>query len=478
MRGMTPELVAGVAVQIHALREWRVHAAHEDRRDHYRLALRDGRERQDVLIVLDGMFPFVACREAAPAPRAPTPLARRLRSILEGARLGGATAVPGERALVLRFRGRSGDHALHVELFGRHANWYLVDAGERVALTPRGDVAKRRGASESMPFVPVEPRGCAPPAPDASAATLRLAAIARDGDTLERVRTQVRRRLKRLEARTRKRIRGFEVMAARDGEAEDHQRRGELLRGAFHLLRPGQKVVRVPDYTVDPPDEVEVRVNPDLAPGEQVAACFRAARKCRRAAQEGRERLPAARDMLERLGAALAEIEEAADGDAIRKVLDARALPEVSVEISAAGSGRQPARARPWHAFVSCEGWRILVGKHARGNDELTLKQARPHDLFLHVRGASGSHVIVPTDRGKSVPKETLLDAAELACHFSERRASERNEVDYVERRYVRKPRGSPPGLVRLERARTLGVRRDDDRRTRLLASQAPPRRT
>jgi predicted ribosome quality control (RQC) complex YloA/Tae2 family protein len=114
------------------------------------------------------------------------------------------------------------------------------------------------------------------------------------------------------------------------------------------------------------------------------------------------------------------------------------------------------------------DGWPILVGKDARGNDQLTTRHAAPGDLFLHVRAASGSHVIVPTPRGKSVPKETLLDAAELACLYSSRARAEHNEVDYTERRHVRKPKGSPPGLVELLRARTLRVLRDDARRQRL----------
>lgn len=88
------------------------------------------------------------------------------------------------------------------------------------------------------------------------------------------------------------------------------------------------------------------------------------------------------------------------------------------------------------------------------------------------MRAAGGSHVVVPTPRGQSVPKETLLDAAELACLCSTRRDAEHNEVDYVERRYVRKPRGVPPGTVTLEREKTLRLRKDPARRERLLQTR------
>lgn len=115
------------------------------------------------------------------------------------------------------------------------------------------------------------------------------------------------------------------------------------------------------------------------------------------------------------------------------------------------------------------------MGRDARGNDELTLREARPWDLFLHVRGAGGSHVIVPTPRGKTVPKETLLDAAELACVFSARREAPRVEVDYAERRHVRKPRGAPPGLVQVDRSKTLTMHRNEGRRERLLRRDPAP---
>ena len=80
----------------------------------------------------------------------------------------------------------------------------------------------------------------------------------------------------------------------------------------------------------------------------------------------------------------------------------------------------------------------------------------------------------MPTPRGKTVPRETLLDAAELACHFSARRKAARNEVDYTPRRYVRKPKGSPAGLVALDRSKTLSLRLDEARRARLLAAREP----
>ncbi len=132
---------------------------------------------------------------------------------------------------------------------------------------------------------------------------------------------------------------------------------------------------------------------------------------------------------------------------------------------------RRPSRARPWREYRSIDGWRILVGRDAKGNDRLTTREARPHDRWLHVRGAAGSHVVVPTPPGKTVPLGTLLDAAELAVHFSDRRGAPRAEVDHVERRHVAKPRKAPPGTVVLQQAKTLLLESDPARRDRLLTT-------
>ncbi len=263
--------------------------------------------------------------------------------------------------------------------------------------------------------------------------------------------------------------------------AEELERKGELLRGAFHLLEPGLAAVVVPDYTQDPPQDVRIELDATKPPGEQVGHCFARARRLRRAAKEARSRHGDAPALLEALEAALERLDPSAQDDvdlaAFVETLPASVQADARNALRDPGEGsakKGPKTAQAWRSYTSADGWTILVGRDARANDELTLRKARPQDLFLHVRGATGSHVIVPTPRGKTVPRETLLDAAELACHFSVRRKAARNEVDYTPRRYVRKPKGSPAGLVALDRSKTLSLRHDEARRARLLAAREP----
>ncbi|HEX4446537.1 MAG TPA: NFACT RNA binding domain-containing protein, partial [Polyangiaceae bacterium] len=114
----------------------------------------------------------------------------------------------------------------------------------------------------------------------------------------------------------------------------------------------------------------------------------------------------------------------------------------------------------------------ILVGRGAADNDALTLRVARAHDLWLHAKEHTGAHVIVALDRGASCPPELLVEAAHLAAHFSDARDETIVDVQYTPRRYVRKPRGTPPGLVVVEREKVIVLRRDESTLRRLLAGE------
>ncbi|HEU0028301.1 MAG TPA: NFACT family protein [Ktedonobacterales bacterium] len=98
-----------------------------------------------------------------------------------------------------------------------------------------------------------------------------------------------------------------------------------------------------------------------------------------------------------------------------------------------------------------------LVGKNSRQNEEITFHQAAPNDLWLHIRGAAGSHVILKTG-GRPAPEEALREAAALAAWYSQLRSERDAQVDYTEARYVRHMKGGGPGLVTYERERAFRV--------------------
>ena len=114
----------------------------------------------------------------------------------------------------------------------------------------------------------------------------------------------------------------------------------------------------------------------------------------------------------------------------------------------------------------------IWVGRSDACNDHLTTRLARGNDLFFHLDGAPGSHVILRTAGRSDPPSEALLDACELAVHFSKQKNASRADVHIVPIKRVKKPKGAKPGLVYVTGGRTLTLRRDEKRLARLLASR------
>ena len=104
-------------------------------------------------------------------------------------------------------------------------------------------------------------------------------------------------------------------------------------------------------------------------------------------------------------------------------------------------------KSKPMH-FVSSDGIDIYVGKSNTQNDELTLKFAQPHNIWLHTKNTPGSHVIIDVNGLDELPDNTLLEAANLACCYSKAKEGTNVAVDYALRKFVRKPNGAKPGMV------------------------------
>lgn len=290
----------------------------------------------------------------------------------------------------------------------------------------------------------------------ADALEVRRAAIAK---TLERA-------LQRIERR-REAIRGDLGKIERADQIASQAQ--WLIAEAARAPRGAMKLV-VTDWSTGQAVPIEVPLDPSKTPKDQVAAMFKRAKRLRLGARVAEARL------------AQAEVQREAVETARRAALAATTLPGLDEALSEAKrraprdvSGPAPApsassgatsRAQkqkktrtPHRAFFARSGRKLLVGKGAADNDALTLHVARPHDLWLHAKDRTGAHVIVPLGKGETCTSEDLVDAAHLAAHFSDAREEKVVDVQYTDRRYVRKPRGSAPGFVAVDREKVLVLR-------------------
>jgi len=116
---------------------------------------------------------------------------------------------------------------------------------------------------------------------------------------------------------------------------------------------------------------------------------------------------------------------------------------------------------KPLH-FKSSDGFDIYVGRNNRQNEILTMKTARKEDLWFHTKIIPGSHVIIKTN-GSKVPENSMEEAATLAAYYSKGRNSNNVEVDFTEKKNIKKPKNSKPGLVTYDNQKTLIVNPKSD---------------
>lgn len=447
-------------------------------------------------------------RELEKASLPPSPFVLTLRKYLGGATLRTLTKDDGDR--VVRFslvaRDAVGDERRHTfvaQLTGRAANLFLLDKDERVvdALRPPRGAGQEIGESYVAPVsAPTTTAAMAGTAlrrgsfatlsEAADAHYLRLETMrafdARVGAHLARVRQAVDKR--------RKLIRNLERDLAAHGDAEEHRRVGDLLLANIATAERRGGLVRVTDYYADDAPTVELEVDEHRSLQAEAARRFARYTRAKRAAAEIAQRLAATRQELAALAVQRAALEAlAAEGDASAlEVFAHRARSSGGGEAKrrrgpggkrsgAEGESEGPSTDRPAapphtksqqkaahipgvRRYRSSDGYEILVGRAARDNDHLTFRVARSSDLWLHAADYPGSHVVVRNRaRDAEVPHRTVIEAAQLAAHFSHAGKDAKVAVNYTPRKFVSKPKGAAHGLVRLSAFRTLVVEPRED---------------
>jgi predicted ribosome quality control (RQC) complex YloA/Tae2 family protein len=245
-------------------------------------------------------------------------------------------------------------------------------------------------------------------------------------------------------------------------------------------VKPRARSVEARDFATG--ETVTIELDPKLSPAANLDALFKRQKKAERSALRAAQELGALEPRtaeLDRLAAELA----AQDDDALpalaerpewKRLLDryAPAAPAPSRARSERPKrGDVPTRLQP-RRYRSSDGLEIWVGKNDDGNDRLTTRLARGKDLFFHVEGQPGSHVVLRTEGREDAPPESLLEAAELAVHFSSARNAGRIDVHVAAIKDVTKPKGAKPGLVHVHRGRTVHLRRDPERLARVLEAR------
>ncbi|MDY6103500.1 MAG: NFACT RNA binding domain-containing protein [Acetatifactor sp.] len=220
---------------------------------------------------------------------------------------------------------------------------------------------------------------------------------------------------------------------------------GELLNTYGYDAKPGARALEALNYYTN--EMITIPLDPTLSATENAKRYFDKYGKLKRtfeALEELTVQVKAEIDHLETILSAL--------DIAIRE----EDLVEIKEEMTQCGYIRRkgPVSAkkvkvtsRPFH-YVSSDGYDIYVGKNNFQNDELTFRFATGNDWWFHAKGMPGSHVVVKSKGPEELPDSTFEEAGRLAAYYSKGREQEKVEIDYIQKKHVKKPNGAKPGFV------------------------------
>ncbi len=236
----------------------------------------------------------------------------------------------------------------------------------------------------------------------------------------------------------------LQLQQMKDTEKRDTYRiYGELLNTYGYECKPGDQSLEAVNYYTN--EMVTIPLDPLLSAGENAKRYFDKYGKMKRT--------------FEALSELTKEVEsEIAHLQTIHTALDIAVLEEDLVQIKEeliengylkrkGGTKKIKITSKPFH-YVSGDGYDMYVGKNNFQNDELTFKFATGNDWWFHAKGCPGSHVIVKVKGNEELPDRTFEEAARLAAYYSSGRNQGKTEVDYVQKKQVKKPNGAKPGFV------------------------------
>lgn len=231
-------------------------------------------------------------------------------------------------------------------------------------------------------------------------------------------------------------------------QLEDTQKRekyriyGELLNTYGYGAAEGAKSLEALNYYTN--DMITIPLDPTLTAGENAKKYFDKYQKLKRTYEALTTLTQETKEEIEHLASISTAL------DIAQKEEDLVQIKEELIESGyirrKGGTKRVKITSKPFH-YISSDGFDIYVGKNNYQNEELTFKFATGNDWWFHAKGMPGSHVIVKTN-GAEMTDRAYEEAGRLAAYYSQAKGQEKIEIDYTQKKNVKKPNGSKPGFV------------------------------
>ena len=424
----------------------------------------------------------------------PPAFTQYLRAHAMNSEIGGFRLIGDDRQLAMRLRGREGDHDLLLAIFGRKSNIVLLDSDGVVISTmrpladtrPELSLGKAWASPESRPPTAGSDRFAATSDERFLFAIESHYASAVEEDEHGRLRRAIERSLRKERKALERKLEKIARSLADSELAVGLERSGELLKSVLPQVKKGDLEVTATDFTTGEP--VVIPLDPMLTPAANLQRTFKRYQKAVRGLTKAGAQHAEVKSACDEVTALETELADTVNDAAALETFSAiatvaRLLKKYESKEAAAtsratgpkevkvGKRMVPLRLMP-RRYRTEDGLEIWVGRNDAGNDFLTTRLAVGNDLFFHLDGAPGSHVILRTGGKKDPPSDSILDACELAVHFSKAKNATRADVHVVPIKNVKKPKGAKAGLVLVYGGKTIHLRRSSGRLERVLESR------
>ena len=236
----------------------------------------------------------------------------------------------------------------------------------------------------------------------------------------------------------------LQIKQQRDAEKkEKYKLYGELLQAYGYGIEPGAKFAEVENY-YDNNAMIKIPLDADLSALDNSKKYFEKYGKLKRTSEALEGLIEETHTQIVHLESIQNALDIATSADDLIQIKEE--LMEYGFIKKNRSAKKEKSKSKPFH-YRSSSGYDIYVGKNNYQNDELSFKVATGNDWWFHAKGMPGSHVIVKANN-EELPDHVFEEAGRLAGYYSKGRNNEKIEIDYLQKKNLKKPSGAAPGFV------------------------------
>lgn len=239
-------------------------------------------------------------------------------------------------------------------------------------------------------------------------------------------------------------------------DREKYKVYGDLISANLHAIPRGIDNVELDNFYDENMEKLKIPLNIKLSPVQNAQKYYKRYSKLKTAYNLLLRQIPATQNEIEYLENVILSLDNSNEVYEIEEIKE-ELIQEGYIKDSKNKKKSKKSKISKPHHYLSRDNIDIYVGKNNRQNDILTFKSSNRSDIWMHVQKMPGSHVIIGNN-GEEIPDTTLEDAATLAAYYSKGKNSNHVNIDYTERKNVKKPRGAKAGMVIYDNFKTISV--------------------